>query len=393
MLNNNIQSNIGKIYIIKALRWFMLIMPILVLFFQENGLSMKEILILQSVFSIAIVVFEIPSGYFSDVIGRKITIIIACILGFAAFIIYSFAYSFKEFLIAELILGFSSSFLSGTDSAILYDTLAQIKKENLYKKIEGRLLAIGNFSEATASLLAGFVATISLRTPFFIETALMFFTIIVAITLVEPKRRRFKSPEGNIKGIMKIVKHSLHYHHEIKWLIIYSGFISASTLTMVFFIQPYFQLVDLPLVYFGIIWAILNVSVGIFSLYAHKYEIKLGRKKALISLIIFPFIGYLLLSITKSLWSLIFILPFYFTRAMSYPILKDYVNKLVSSDIRATVLSVKNLVSRIIFAIVGPIIGWLTDVYSLQLALMTSGLIFLFFSVSSIIFLHKHKGL
>jgi len=52
----------------EALYWFLLIMPIIVLFFQKNGLSMKDILLLQSVFSISIVLFEIPSGYFSDVI-------------------------------------------------------------------------------------------------------------------------------------------------------------------------------------------------------------------------------------------------------------------------------------------------------------------------------------
>jgi len=393
MFNNNIQANIGKLFIIKALRWFLLIMPILILFFQENGLSMKEILILQSVFSIAIIIFEIPSGYFSDVIGRKITIIIATILSFAAFLLYSFAYSFNEFLIAEIIMGFGSSFLSGTDSAMLYDTLAQLKKESLYKKFEGHLVGIGNFSEGIASLLAGFVATISLRTPFFIEAGLMFLSIIVAITLIEPNRRRFKSPEGNIKGIIKIIKFSIYEHKEIKWLIIYSGFITASTLTMVFFIQPYFKLVNLPLIYFGVIWAILNIAVGIFSIYAHKYELKLGRKKALISLIIFPFVSYLLLASTQSLWSLIFILPFYFTRAMNQPILKDYINRLVPSEMRATILSIKNLIGRAIFAIIGPLIGWLTDIYSLQLALMASGIIFFIFATSSIIFLHKHKGL
>lgn len=390
---SSIAANIPKLYIIKALRWFMLIMPTIVLFFQENGLSMKEILILQSVFSLSIIIFEIPSGYFSDVIGRKITIVIASILGFAGLLAYSFAYGFTEFLIAEIILGFSSSFLSGTDSAMLYDSLAQMKQEENYKQTEGRLMSIGNFSESIASLLAGFVATISLRAPFFIEAALVFITIFIALSLVEPKRRRYQSPEGNIKGIMKIVKHSLHHHSEIKWLIIYSGFVSASTLTAVFFIQPYFQLINLPLIFFGIVWAGFNLSVGIFSLLAYKYELKLGRKYALISLIFFPLIAYLLLSLTQSLWSIVFIFLFYFTRGISYPILKDYVNRLVSSDMRATVLSIKNLVGRGIFAVVGPLIGWLTDVYSLQLALASSGIIFFIFATGSILFLHKYKAL
>ena len=390
---SNIESNIWKLYVIKALRWFMLIMPIIVLFFQENGLSMKEVLLLQSIFSIGIILFEIPSGYFSDVIGRKTTIILGCILGFFGFSIYSFSYGFWGFLIAELILGLGSSFLSGTDSAIIYDSLIQSKKEKDYKKIEGRMLSVGNFSEAIASFIGGFVALISLRTPFYIEMTLMFFTIPLAFTLIEPKRQKHENKEGPIKEIIKIVKYSIHHNREIKWLIFYSGFIGASTLTMVWFIQPYFQFVGLPLAYFGIAWGILNLSVGIFSLYAHKIELSVGRKKSLISLIFISFIGYVLLGIFNSLWAIIFIILFYFVRGISEPILKDYVNKLISSNMRATVLSVKNLFGRLVFSIIGPFIGWITDVYSLQLALLTSGSIFVILGIISLLFLHKNKAL
>jgi predicted MFS family arabinose efflux permease len=390
---SNIESNIWKLYVIKALRWFMLIMPIIVLFFQENGLSMKEVLLLQSIFSIGIILFEIPSGYFSDVIGRKTTIILGCILGFFGFSIYSFSYGFWGFLIAELILGLGSSFLSGTDSAIIYDSLIQSKKEKDYKKIEGRMLSVGNFSEAIASFIGGFVALISLRTPFYIEMTLMFFTIPLAFTLIEPKRQKHENKEGPIKEIIKIVKYSIHHNREIKWLIFYSGFIGASTLTMVWFIQPYFQFVGLPLAYFGIAWGILNLSVGIFSLYAHKIELSVGRKKSLISLIFILFIGYVLLGIFNSLWAIIFIILFYFVRGISEPILKDYVNKLISSNMRATVLSVKNLFGRLVFSIIGPFIGWITDVYSLQLALLTSGSIFVILGIISLLFLHKNKAL
>ena len=50
-------------------------MPIVVPFYESNGLSMKDIMILQAVYSIAIVVLEIPSGYLADVIGRRKTLI------------------------------------------------------------------------------------------------------------------------------------------------------------------------------------------------------------------------------------------------------------------------------------------------------------------------------
>jgi len=162
---------------------------------------------------------------------------------------------------------------------------------------------------------------------------------------------------------------------------------------MVWFIQPYFQFVKLPLAYFGIAWGILNLSVGIFSLYAHKIESFFGRKKSLISLIFISFIGYMLLGIFNSLWAIGFIILFYFVRGISKPILKDYINKIISSNMRATVLSVQNLFGKLIFSIIGPFIGWITDVYYLQLALLTSGSIFIIFGIISLFFLHKNKAL
>ena len=101
----------------------MLIMPIITLFYQENGLGMKDVLLLQGIYSVAIVVLEIPSGYFADVWGRKSTLIIGSFLGVLGFAIYSFTSGFWSFLVAELVLGIGQSFISGSDSALLYDTL------------------------------------------------------------------------------------------------------------------------------------------------------------------------------------------------------------------------------------------------------------------------------
>ena len=371
----------------------MLIMPIIVLFFRENGLSMCEVFILQSVFSIAIVVSEVPSGYLADVIGRKVSIIAGCILAFAGFAAYSLSYGFWGFLIAELFLGFSSSFISGADSAMIYDTLLETGSEDEYKKIEGRLLSVGNFSEGVAGLVGGFLAVISLRTPFYFEAAVTFFAIPVALSLVEPARHKHDNSEGSVKSILRIVKYSLHDHAEVKWLIIYSALVTVSTLTMVWFIQPYLKLVGLPLALFGVVWAGLQFSVGIFSFYAHKIELFVGRKATLVSLIILTVIGYCLLSIFQSIWAIGFILIFYFVRGISYPVMKDYINRIITSDIRATVLSVTSLVRRLIFSIFGPIIGWISDLYSLSAALMLCGIIFLFWGGISLLLLHRHKAL
>ena len=54
-----------------------------------------------------------------------------------------------------------------------------------------------------------------------------------------------------------------------------------------------------------------------------------------------------------------------------------YINQLCDSDVRATVLSVRNFVIRIFFAIIGPFVGWQTNKFSFSSALLLSGLIFL----------------
>ena len=143
--------------------------------------------------------------------------------------------------------------------------------------------AMGNFSEALASILGGLLAVISLRAPIYASIVPYIFAVGVAFTLKEPYRhKKLDTSEGTWKNIFKIVKYAAHEHKEVKWLILYSAFIGASTLTLVWFVQPYMELVGVPLALFGLAWAAFNASVGIFSWYAHETEEFLGRKKSLV---------------------------------------------------------------------------------------------------------------
>lgn len=387
---SRIEHNIPKLYLILIFRWLLLIMPIIVLFFYENGLNQTQIMILQSIFSIAIIVFEIPSGYFSDVVGRKKTIIIGSVFGCLGLVVYCLSFGFWGFLVAELVLGLGASFISGTDSALLFDTLAVQGRETEYAKIEGRRTSVANFSETTAAIFGGLLATISLRTPFYVETIFMFFTIPVALTLVEPQRHKWDNSVGSFASILKIVKFSLHDHLEIKWLIIYSALVGSSTLNMVWFVQPYLLTIGLPLAYFGIIWAALNFSVGVFSIFAYKIEKHLGKTRTLLLLIPLSCFGYLLTALLHTLWAIPALFIFYFVRGLHGPMLKDYVNQLISSEKRATVLSVKNMMGRLFFTIIGPFVGYVKDIYTIREALLLSGSLFFIFGGMSIFFLKKH---
>ena len=127
-------------------------MPIIVPFYNSNGLNMFDIFMLQSAYSLSTVVLEIPSGYVADVFGRKKSIVLGSFLGVAGHLMYCFSYSFTGFLIAEIILGIGISFISGSDSALLYDTLIETKKQDKYVKYEGYNTSLCNFSEAAAGI-------------------------------------------------------------------------------------------------------------------------------------------------------------------------------------------------------------------------------------------------
>ena len=378
------QSNIFKLYLIKIAKWFMLFMPIVVLFYKDNGLEMRHVFLLQAVYSVSIVVLEIPSGYFADVLGRKFTLVSGSILGFLGFVTYSFSYSFYGFLAAEIVLGLGQSLISGADSALLYDSLMDSGRENQYIKFEGRMVSVGNFAEAIAGILGGLLATLSLRYPYYAQTIVSFIAIPTSLMLYEPKRHK-KMLKMKFMDILKIVKYSLHDNQELKWNIIFSSIIGASTLTMAWFVQPYFELVLLPVGLFGVFWTILNLTVGFSAMIAHKVESKLKQIKTMIGITILIPAGYIVVSRINALWGIGILFLFYIVRGIATPILKDYINKLCDSDVRATVLSVRNFVIRIFFSIIGPFIGWYTDKFSLQSALLLSGIVFFLVALFALI--------
>ena len=380
----SVQSNILKLYIIKIAKWFMLFMPIVVLFYKDNGLEMRHIFILQAIYSVSIVALEIPSGYLADAMGRKLTLVLGTILGFFGFLTYSFSYGFVGFLIAEVILGLGQSLISGADSAMLYDSLLEIGKKDRYIKFEGRMVSIGNFAEAIAGILGGLLATLSFRYPYYAQTIVAFWGIPAALLLVEPVRHK-KLVKMKFTDILKIVKYSLHDNYELKWNIIFSSVIGASTLTMAWFVQPYFDLILLPIGLFGVLWTILTLTVGFSAMIAHRIERNLKQTKTMIGITLLIPAGYIIVSRINTMWGIGVLLIFYIVRGIATPVLKDYINKLCDSDIRATVLSVRNFVIRIFFAIIGPLVGWYTDNFSLQAALLLSGIVFFVLALITLI--------
>ena len=357
----NLKNNIIKLYLLKAVKWFMIVMPIIVLFFESKGLSLTQIMILQGTYSLFVALFEIPSGFFADIYGRKNSLVIGSIFLFLGYVIFSFFSGFNEFLFAEILLGIGGSLISGADSAILYDTLLEIKEEDKYTKIEGRTYAIGNFSEGIAGVLGGFLAMTSINMPVYIQTIVMFLSIPIAMTLVEPKSS-YKLAKS-FSSIITVVKDTFIYQRKLRWYIVYSSSMGIATLSIAWFVQPFLMEIDTPIIYYGIIWAFLNFTAGITSYYSYLFN----NHNLLIYISLIMITSLILLGINVSYFGLIFIILIYLLRGVITPKLRNLINMNSTSERRATVLSLRSFVIRISFAVIAPVLGYVNDSSDLSL--------------------------
>lgn len=134
-----LRRNIPLLYAFSFLQMTLFPMAVITLFWKDQiGLSLSEILLLQSIFAVAMAVMEYPSGYISDRIGYRPALTAASALGIAGWAVYTAATSFRDVLIAEILLGIATSFISGTDSALLYESLKDQGEETAYARHEGR---------------------------------------------------------------------------------------------------------------------------------------------------------------------------------------------------------------------------------------------------------------
>lgn len=356
----------------------MLVMPIIAIFYNHHGLNDFQMLVVQASYSASIVIFEIPSGYFADAWGRRNTIIWGTLCGTLGYAIYVTTNGFWGFLIAEFVLGIGESFVSGADSAMLYDTLAHTRMTRKYLKLEGRVTALGSFSETIASSIGGSLALIAgLRAPFVIQSIIAAIGIVFALLLKEPPRKQFEN-KVSLSHVFDIFKSSLFKNKYLSSALIISSIAGVATLSMAWVAQLMFVHYNAGEYYTTIFWVFLNLTVAIVSMFAATINNRLGSNRVFWSIIVILPVSYILMPLFESLWWIVSILfVFYAIRGLATPIFKEQVNSRCSSDVRATVLSIRSLLIRFLFSGIAPTVGWISIKQNYNAAILWLGCFFM----------------
>lgn len=357
---HKLRINIPKLYAFTFFQMFLVIMPVIVPFFQSKGLDLEQIFVLQGIFGGTLIIFDAPAGYLADVIGRKRTLVAGSLVSAIGFQFLWYGQTFYDFAIYELILGIGLSLQSGCDVAILYNSLEKMRLHGSGAGYLGRRLTYSTIGEGMASLLGGFLAGISLNLPAYAMAAVAWVPVGVALSIYEPEGQKL-SGTSHIQNFRSIGKAVFGHSKLLTFAILAFIFYGFATFVAVWSMQPYWQSRGLSIGLFGYLWAANNFLVAFVARYAYLVERRLGSVVIVIIIALLPIIGYFGMGWTPNLWGLLFVVCFPICRALNQVIFQDAINRRVPGEMRATVNSVATLGMRGLFIVFGPMVGRVLD--------------------------------
>lgn len=160
-------------------------MPVFFLYFGAH-LPLAQVLQLEGIYYAAVVVLEIPSGYFSDRIGRRTTLLVSAVLLFAAYATFFFGSSFAVFALAQVLLAAGIAANSGTDTSFHYDSLASTGDESEYEDREAIVARNALFATGLAALIGGFAASVDLRNAYALSMVVALGSVLLVLQFREP---------------------------------------------------------------------------------------------------------------------------------------------------------------------------------------------------------------
>lgn len=181
---------------IKLLSWhsfftdFSLWAPIAILYFSKVTGSFTLGLSIFSVTMISSALFEIPTGIFSDFIGRRKTLILGAFAYLIGMILYAAGDSFLMLVFGAIFEGLGRSFYSGNNDALLYDSLAAVGEEKDFDEYTGKISSKSQLAQGLSALLGGAVAAFSFKWVMWLSTIPQLICLFLGLMLVDVALKR-----------------------------------------------------------------------------------------------------------------------------------------------------------------------------------------------------------
>lgn len=389
-LHKKLDKNI-KLYSLYSTFVNLLILgPVLTLYLLNRGLNFTEILSLQSIAAITITIMEVPTGALGDLVGRKKSLLLGTSLMFISLLVYAYNTEFIYFILAEVLFSVGMSFKSGSDTALLFDSLKKLDRVDEFKVVLGKSQSYALLAQIPGSILAGYVYEIDIKLPFIISAVFMIITFIIELNFEDVEVFENKEKPKYFTQIKQSFITSWKVERVRAVILFTMGFYIFSRISFWIY-QPYFTAIDIPVKYFGYIFAVFNLVAAISAKRSHHF-IEKTKGNTLIAISIIMILSFIGAGIFRSMVGVIIMCSQQYIRGVYRPSVLKYMNKHIDSEQRATVISIQSLMSNLVVAALMPLAGLIIDNVDIFTANIVFAAILAFVTVFNYFYLNSKLG-
>lgn len=416
MLNKNITSKLKKnITISYFYNFFMqlnITSAIWVLYLAFKGMSLIEIGMLESIYHITSLLFELPTGAIADIYGKKFSVVLGRALSIVSCICYIVSNNFFGFAVAFILSAASMNLNSGAAEALVFDSLKELGEEDKYKRIWGNLSFVMSIAQGAAALLGGILADVKFLYAYIAGTVIQVVALIAAGSFTElpehkekneikvkenkeneenKENKENKEEKRNIAYQIAASTKVLKARKLVLYIILFSALSGSLQTTVYFYSQSFFSGMSFSKTAIAIICTLGCLVEAISSKFAYYFEEHLKFMGSLIltaSINVAALIG---LACSSKL-SVAFFLMTSVSGGFAYTVFSDYINSRIPSDYRATILSFDSLCFSLFMVCVFPLFGLLAQKIGFSVTFGVVALLNIPIMVFLIRKLRKHKN-
>ncbi len=337
-------------YYLSRMGWLSIAILAIIQKWNALGLTLSQVILLQGIFSLGIISFEIPTGTFSDVGKRKHVMMASNVLIIMGLYTYWKAQEYCWLIIAELIFALGGALMSGTNTALVYEALLEENREKEVSRIYSTGSTISFSIYTIAFIVGGFIAKVSQDYAFIIAISLYALTMTGFARVIEPQRKQAKSMNQAISSSLRSIR------TQPLLLGYVATFTMVSLVGRIYFWVFQLQLPSyLELQYVGTATALMGIIGAIGGFWAPKAE---PKNTLLIQLIMLYLFATLLYQVSQSLF-ILFVswMLLEWTRGGAIPLYSARIQDLLESSERATVGSIVSTVASLTYSFVSIGIG------------------------------------
>ncbi|MCH1884043.1 MFS transporter [Agrococcus sp. ARC_14] len=358
------------------------------LFLLDAGLTNLEAFSANAFYTVGVLLFEIPTGVVADTMGRRWSYL----LGSATLAVTTGLYwlmwlweaPFWGWALASMLLGLGFTFFTGAIDAWLVDALQATGYKGSLERVFGRSVIVSGAAMLVGSVLGGVVAQLTdLGVPFLLRAGVLVAMVVIAGLLMRDLGFTPDRSEGPIKATRTVLRASITHglgNPPVRWLMLSSPFTAGVGFYAFYALQPYLlELWGDPEAYSiaGLAAALLSGSAMLGGLLAPVVRRWFHKRTSTILLAAVSGVAVLLgLGLIRNFWvAIVLVAVWGVMTSIDDPVRRAYLNDMIPSKQRATVLSFDSLMGSGGSAIAQPLLGRSADLGGYGFSLLLSGVL------------------